>query len=158
MRLEDNKQALLPYFLNVWFQGYILGNPKTFPDEDNYRIQFSHGMGIISDELYEYTDTLNKAHILENYCPPVYSPKPLKLFNGRRSLDERFQELHSRKPSPHSALFCRVEAYALSYHWMNDQSVREALHVRKGGGHTAPEFKPEECYAMLNRWISHAPL
>ncbi|KAK2985396.1 hypothetical protein RJ640_006854 [Escallonia rubra] len=236
---------------NINLKGYILGNPLTFPDEDNYRIQFSHGMGLISDELYECTGTLNQAHILEINCGLDYSPKPLKLFNGRRSLDERFQELHTHKTSPLSAFYCRVDGYWLSYHWMNDESVREALHVRKGskgtwircnqglpyesvildsrpyhvnlsrkgyrsliysgdhdmlvpfpstqawirhlnysivdewrpwnvhgqiagytrtysnqmtfatvkgGGHTAPEFKPEECYAMFKRWISYEPL
>lgn len=36
-----------------WFQGYILGNAATFPEEDNYAIPFAHGMGLISDELYQ---------------------------------------------------------------------------------------------------------
>ncbi|KVH87831.1 hypothetical protein Ccrd_024856 [Cynara cardunculus var. scolymus] len=34
-------------------KGYVLGNPKTFPNESNFEIQFANGMGLISDELYK---------------------------------------------------------------------------------------------------------
>jgi serine carboxypeptidase-like clade 1 len=41
-------------FYVVWLQGYTLGNPFTdFTFDLNSRIPFSHGMGLISDELYE---------------------------------------------------------------------------------------------------------
>ncbi|KAK4722777.1 hypothetical protein R3W88_013010 [Solanum pinnatisectum] len=52
-------------FVNL--QGYLIGSPGTFrPQEDNYQILFSYGMGLISDELYKvkriykYTDPNNK--------------------------------------------------------------------------------------------------
>jgi len=35
-------------------QGYVLGNPVTDKNiETNYRVPFAHGMGLISDELFE---------------------------------------------------------------------------------------------------------
>lgn len=38
----------------LFIQGYILGNPVTSKaHDDNYKIPFNHGMGLISDELYE---------------------------------------------------------------------------------------------------------
>ncbi|WJX89075.1 sinapoylglucose--choline O-sinapoyltransferase [Trifolium repens] len=33
--------------------GYLLGNSVTTEKETNYKIPFAHGMGLISDELYE---------------------------------------------------------------------------------------------------------
>jgi len=39
-----------------FLQGYILGNGVTTRKERNYAIPFAHGMGLISDELYEVTE------------------------------------------------------------------------------------------------------
>jgi len=38
----------------------VLGNPITYAEhEKNYRIPFSHGMSLISDELYEVRNLCN---------------------------------------------------------------------------------------------------
>lgn len=57
------------YFLMVIniIQGYSLGNPLTFPEESNYQIPFCHGMGLISNELYEVGSSLTSIHILTLY-------------------------------------------------------------------------------------------
>ncbi|KAI8004990.1 Serine carboxypeptidase-like 12 [Camellia lanceoleosa] len=128
-------------------KGYILGNPVTTLDDGNYAIPFAHGMGLISDELYEslqrscqgqyfnidpsnarclqdyqaYSqciDGLNTLQILEPWCG-FGSPKPQELFSERRSVDEKNIELV-------------INALKLSHLWLNDDRVREALHIQKG--------------------------
>ncbi|KAF3657394.1 Serine carboxypeptidase-like 18 [Capsicum annuum] len=255
-------------FINL--KGYLLGNPSTFKGEDNYKILFAYGMGLISDELYESLKTnckgeylninptnilclqdvqtfkellkgINNPHILEPKCE-FFSPRPHLLFGQRRSLHEL------RNPQQLPALKCRTDWYKLSYHWADDGQVRDALSIRKGtigkwdrcatlqyqktvinsipyhenlsskgyrsliysgdhdmgvtfqstqawikslnysvlddwrtwtvdnqvagytrsysnqmtfatgAGHTAPEYKPRECLAMLKRWMSYKPL
>ncbi|KAM7518427.1 hypothetical protein LguiB_017389 [Lonicera macranthoides] len=276
--ISNGNEADINQFINL--QGYILGNPLTFPDEGNYAIPFAHGMGLISDELYhslirscvgEYKNInpnneqclkdvdafhkcingLDTAQILEPACG-VASPKPSNFFGERRSLFQRLTKLRDYDPfSSSSAITCRMDGRRLSYYWMNDKSVQTALHIRegsmkiwercnhnlpyisnildsrqyhvnlskkgyrslvysgdhdmgvpflstqawirnlnysiiddwrswnvqgqiagytrtysnkmtfatvKGGGHTAPEYKPAECYAMFKRWISSEPL
>ncbi|KAK9075445.1 hypothetical protein SSX86_003768 [Deinandra increscens subsp. villosa] len=251
-------------------KGYILGNPTTFPEEDNYIIRFANGMGLISDELHksllhtcggeyrsEYIspsnieclqnlelyqqciDGIETSHVLEPYCGGLVWL--IKLPTHKMLQDH----------NPLSSLRCRVDGYKLVYYWINEASVREALHIQKGtirewirctsdlnfittvhdvrqyhlnlsnkgyrsliysgdhdmivphqstqawlkdlnypvidqwrswknndqiagytesylnmmtfvtvkgGGHTAPEYKPEECFAMFKRWISYQPL
>ncbi|XP_027903222.1 serine carboxypeptidase-like 7 [Vigna unguiculata] len=46
----------------------------------------------------------------------------------------------------------QVAGYTRTY------SNRMTFATVKGGGHTAPEYKPEECLAMFMRWISNKPL
>ncbi|MCE3050083.1 hypothetical protein HAX54_046443 [Datura stramonium] len=268
-----NEMGIKPSF-NL--KGYLLGNPSTFEGQNNYEIPFAHGMGLISDELYESLKTnckgeyfninpsnalclqdvqtfkellkgINKPHILEPKCKR-YSPRPHLLFGQRRSLDEKFHQLKNPQQLP--ALKCRTDWYKLSYHWADDSQVRDALNIRKGtigkwercatlqyqttvissipyhanlsskgyrsliysgdhdkvvtfqstqawikslnysiiddwrswnvdnqvagytrsysnqmtfatvkgAGHTAPEYKPRECLAMLKRWMSYQPL
>ncbi|KAF3780706.1 Serine carboxypeptidase-like 2 [Nymphaea thermarum] len=46
----------------------------------------------------------------------------------------------------------QIAGFTISY----DHDVTFA--TLKGGGHTAPEYKPRECLAMVERWLSHSRL
>ncbi|KAI3520691.1 hypothetical protein L1887_10141 [Cichorium endivia] len=136
---------------HINLKGYILGNPVTFPEADNYKIRFANGMGLISDELYKslfrscrgeyrlgYIDQNNVEclqnlelyqgcingiqveDVLEPYCGA--SASPIELPTQTRSKEHR----------PLSANYCQFDPKDLVNYWVNDASVREALHIRKG--------------------------
>nr|XP_019069231.1 serine carboxypeptidase-like 18 isoform X2 [Solanum lycopersicum] len=131
-------------------QGYLLGNPLTFSQEKNYHIPFSHGMGLISDELYksleknckgEYTymdpkntrcasevrtfnqmiSNINTKRILRPNC----EEDPRKRSGQRRLLGHKLISLQRGDP-------CAFDWRKLVKYWANDPKVQEALHVRKG--------------------------
>ncbi|GAB4852366.1 hypothetical protein Ancab_016558 [Ancistrocladus abbreviatus] len=277
---KGNEEGMEP-LINL--KGYLLGNAVSDPTaEGNSVIPFCHGMGLISDELYQSLEKncggnyrvldpsnvecmnnvgafykcitgLQTAHILEPLCA-FASPMANEILHAtaRSSI---YQYDDSRVPLPvepsFGEFFCRADGYALAGYWFNDESVREALDVRKGtigvwtrcnyrlnytqdiestvtyhydlsvkgyrsliysgdhdmvvpflgtqawirslnfsivddwrswhvdgqiagytrtysnqmtfatvkgGGHTAPEYRPKECATMFRRWISDKPL
>ncbi|RAL40586.1 hypothetical protein DM860_006656 [Cuscuta australis] len=270
-------------------KGYILGNPLTFPEEADYKFPYAHGMGLISDELFEslkkncegvsylninpenvkcyadfqtfkkLTSIVNEDQILEAKCNETFGghlrrSKEGFEFSAQRKLlmEKSNQNINLHGTSILGPECFRAEWYDLSYLWANEEMVRDALHVRKesmgewrrcnsdldyvfarddvtpyhanlsakgyrsliysgdhdftipflstqawirslnysivdewrpwmgedqqvagytrsytnkmtfatvkGGGHTAPEYKPKECLAMLTRWLSYQPL
>ncbi|KAK1393514.1 Serine carboxypeptidase [Heracleum sosnowskyi] len=270
---EKDAEASIEPSINL--KGYLLGNPSTFPNEKNFRYTFAHGMGIISDELYESlrrncgldyhksdSDSaecsknieayelcrsgLSKVQILEMKCA---EPLRRSLSYEKKTGMDKFGN-HNNPKSTLSGFECRDDGYPLSNDWINDENVQKALHIRqgsvgswrrcsklsyqflisdtrtyhanlsrkgyrsliysgdhdmivpfqstqawirdlnysiiddwrpwivegqyvgytrtysnkmtfatiKGGGHTAPEYKPAECYAMFRRWLSYMPL
>ncbi|KAL8096250.1 hypothetical protein AgCh_037275 [Apium graveolens] len=147
---NENEAAIEP---SINLKGYLAGNPVTSIADANFSIIFSHGMGIISDELYESlkrscgldqqksdsdsaecsqsleayeqcTSGLNQYHILEKNCDRD-TPEL------RRSLSDEKRAARSGETSL-SALDCPVAARWLFGYWLNDESVQEALHIRKG--------------------------
>ncbi|XP_072951790.1 serine carboxypeptidase-like 7 isoform X2 [Typha angustifolia] len=149
--IEYGKQPLLN------LKGYLVGNPVTDEKIDkDYRVPYAHGVGIISDQIYELAkkhcegedfedprsapcvEVLNvvKKHIskvqidsiLDPVCP-LLSPKP----NGvaeRRTLKAEYEKLlQLPEPPPFK---CESYFYFLSYYWANNQTTKEALGVKKG--------------------------
>ncbi|XP_028784232.1 serine carboxypeptidase-like 12 [Neltuma alba] len=137
-------------------QGYILGNPVTTKLEINYAIPFAHGMGLISDELYEslqqncrgnyqnidprnllcvrdfqsfqeLTAEVDHAQILEPaFCGYDLNSMPQGRTILKRSLTQKV------KASDYTASRCRRYEYLEAQYWANNDDVRKALHVRKG--------------------------
>ncbi|KAG9440608.1 hypothetical protein H6P81_020773 [Aristolochia fimbriata] len=134
-------------------KGYILGNPTTDSKYDSGSlVPFVHGVGLISDELYEaaqrscggdYTNIknlkcaeavqavnmnligINTVHILEPFCA-FASRKPGEMLQNRRVLYENLIE----QPIPDFT--CRSYDYMLAHRWANNDTVQQALGIHKG--------------------------
>ncbi|GER36926.1 serine carboxypeptidase [Striga asiatica] len=140
-------------------QGYSVGNSITnLSKDDNEKIPYAHRMALISDEYYELaksscrgeyvnpdpnnilcilalqlvkqcTDLVYTNHILEPTCLFI-TPKPNNHTWGTHLLDDPVHDLLflSKQDAPK----CRNFNYVSSHVWMNDETVREALYIRKG--------------------------
>ncbi|KAG6490004.1 hypothetical protein ZIOFF_051286 [Zingiber officinale] len=153
--IDEGKESLFN------LQGYLIGNPVTGGKVDkNSQLPYAHGMGIISDDLFEmtqrccvgqdyrtptnsqcakYLDTydnfyseINQGHILEMACAPDYERNHLQHRMCATS-DKRNskQNLHFLQPPPLPDLSCRSYAYVLSYYWANSKTVRKALAIKQ---------------------------
>ncbi|GAB2225624.1 hypothetical protein Droror1_Dr00006421 [Drosera rotundifolia] len=157
---KGNDQGVEP-IINL--KGYLLGNAVTdHTFEENSGIPYAHGLGLISDELYEslvstcggnYQFTLatsyecmtnlgafyeslagvNTVHILEPVCGFGSLFPRETLVGARRSLYFKEIPIKPIQPKPSLGDFaCRADGYTLAAVWFNDLRVREALGVRKG--------------------------
>ncbi|XP_047087966.1 serine carboxypeptidase-like 19 [Lolium rigidum] len=139
-------------------KGYLVGNPATGESIDGEsRVPFLHGMGIISDQLYETInehcqagkyltpknmlcaqamekfdilyDEISHPHVLYKKCFYV-SPRPNSATIERKILKEEAGVLKS--PPPRPPMDCQNYGNYLSYFWANNNITRETLGIRKG--------------------------
>uniref|UniRef100_A0ACD5W972 Uncharacterized protein n=1 Tax=Avena sativa TaxID=4498 RepID=A0ACD5W972_AVESA len=152
---EDIEDGLRPV---INLKGYLVGNPGTGESIDlESRVPFLHGVGIISDQLYETIkehcqagdlfnpknvlcaqaldkynrlyDEISHAHILYKKCVYV-SPRPNDGTTERKILKEETGLLKKSPPRP--PMDCQTYGNYLSYFWANNNITRETLGIKKG--------------------------
>ncbi|PIN18370.1 Serine carboxypeptidases (lysosomal cathepsin A) [Handroanthus impetiginosus] len=153
---KGNEVGLQPRML---LQGYIIGNSATDSNRDNNeKIPYAHSMALISDEYFELakggcrgeyvnpepnnreclhalrlvnecTDHINVPHILEPVCE-FMSPRPNDLLSDPLFQDDDLVDFLSLPNEERS--WCRSHNYITIYIWANNETVQEALHIRKG--------------------------
>lgn len=73
-----------------------------------------------------------------------------------------FATVKVREISSHNCDWCNYRCPYLSGNFnatfQNFYDFFISLKNLQGAGHTAPEYKPAECFAMFQRWISQIPL
>ncbi|KAG4389918.1 hypothetical protein GLYMA_06G181700v4 [Glycine max] len=116
------------------------------------------------ESFHEATSGHDLAYILDSSCEWDDSET-----SSRRSLEE-FPKCSSQIATLKLSAWIRSLNYSIVDDWRpwltNGQvagytstySNRMTFATVKGGGHPAPEFKPEECFAMYSRWISNKVL
>ncbi|KAG8368505.1 hypothetical protein BUALT_Bualt15G0052600 [Buddleja alternifolia] len=115
-----NEAGLQP---RMSLQGYVVGNPLTDEKKDNNeRIPYAHRMALISDEYYELAKSSCRGHYVSPDPNNVQCLYALRLIREVKLLFLILANL--------SVL--QDHNYATSYVWANDETVQEALHIRKG--------------------------
>ncbi|XP_057501877.1 serine carboxypeptidase-like 18 [Actinidia eriantha] len=167
--IDGNDHKAEPY-MNI--KGYLAGSPLTDRlDDENSKIEYANRMALISDEIYENA----KRSCHENYvnvdpantaclevlgdvqkCLKDLSDKDFlkpkcdlsssdhELYPDRRSLEEDATGF-LLEPSMNRKPYCTNYKLTHNNIWANDDSVQEALHVRKG---TVPKW--ERCNNSLS--------
>ncbi|XP_052147202.1 serine carboxypeptidase-like 13 isoform X2 [Oryza glaberrima] len=149
--IEQRQQPLIN------LKGYMVGSPLTDPKYDrNSIIPYAHGVGIISDQLYEAAvanckgdyfnptneicanvlnaidnlmSELDNGDILLDKCAGRLIPKPINGVSSRALLEE-----YSRlsEPPARPTVNCFSYRFYLLNIWMNDKATRDALKIKKG--------------------------
>ncbi|XP_051150000.1 serine carboxypeptidase-like 18 isoform X3 [Andrographis paniculata] len=144
--ISDGNEAGVEPRINI--KGYVLGNGATFPDEGNYKIPFAHGMGLISDELYEslmQTCEGNYVNVDSSNHPCLDNLDTFHQLvddlSGEQILDPTCERIDSRSSrNGHRVLYneeriCTKKCYTYRHQyvpiWANNPSVQEALHIRE---------------------------
>ncbi|KAF0914355.1 hypothetical protein E2562_028234 [Oryza meyeriana var. granulata] len=150
--IEQRQQPLIN------LKGYMVGSPITDPKVDfNFKVPYAHGVGIISDQLYEaavanckgdYVNPTNEmcanvlnvidnlmsevddGNILDDKCAGRVTPKPINGVSGSRTLLGEYSRLSEAPAQP--TINCFSYRYYLSNIWMNDKTTRDALKIKKG--------------------------
>uniref|UniRef100_A0A0E0M4W4 Uncharacterized protein n=1 Tax=Oryza punctata TaxID=4537 RepID=A0A0E0M4W4_ORYPU len=139
-------------------KGYLVGNAGTDNKYDTGgKVPFMHGMGLISDEMYEaarsscrgdYVSTptnaecanalqainmatfaVNPVHILEPICGFALR-EPSSSSSWRRAMPEQQQKMVEQRLG--LPVECRDNGYRLSYLWADDPEVRATLGIHEG--------------------------
>ncbi|KEH29042.1 1-O-acylglucose:anthocyanin acyltransferase [Medicago truncatula] len=129
---NGNEKGLQP-LINL--QGYLLGNPFTTHKEYNYRIQYAHGMGLISDELYSSLQRNCKGEYIHVDSKNELCSKDLRSFDELLSginmdniLDSLCEDDMRRRRRP----LTRELIPSLSSHLTVPEISCYALHIREG--------------------------
>eukprot|EP00253_Pinus_taeda_P008356 PITA_08356 len=156
------------------FQGYLLGNGLTDEAFDHSQVPFAHGKGLISDELYqeEITGEWERCTHRFKYDYQVHS-----VIEYHHNLTRKgYRALIYSGDQDMVIPFVGTEAWIRSLNytilddwrpWWVDRQVAGYTRLYennlmfatvKGGGHTAPEYKPPQAFVMFKKWMSREHL
>ncbi|XP_052173517.1 serine carboxypeptidase-like 18 [Diospyros lotus] len=158
-KIMDGNKDKAEQFLNV--KGYLVGSPRTdLLTEENSKVELFHRLALISDEIYENlkkscndsyvtvdpsntqclaalqdlkkcVKDLSTRDFLEPNCE--LSSNDLADVLDRRSVTEGSLDSEFLLPPMSMAAISYCTAFSITHNkiWANDESVQEALHVRK---------------------------